>query len=522
MSYDELRRATEELRALRPGVVDALRRMPGFRGVGIGVQQRRGILTGEPAFRIYFDVKRPLSMLSRRERVPASFFGFPTDVHALSRGRAECCNGTRPLLGGLKISARPTDTQGSDGTLGCFITSQGKFLGLTNQHVVGSVVSHPQIFQPQSKSCFGECNEIGASSDDFKAIGDVPFSGDDYWVDCAGIVLSKVDFKSALVTVANEPAGATAVTLPSGVPGSVKVNSKGLVTEIRDGSDTLVDTTKITTTATPVINTLVWKIGAATQLTVGVVTVADGLATFEDRPLNVVNAKHQITVEPVAGFHVTDTQLAFSREGDSGAVYMDLQNRVVGLHHHGSSGGGAALLSHGSQIGAVLSALNATLVADGGTSHQTLAESNALARELWAKTPVEAHDLTALENEVRARVSRSPLGRKALELVEAHAAEVLRLVWHLRAVTVVWHRHHGPAFIVLFARALARAGSTFPEVAGGVSRASLVDAMADALAAHGSPALRSDLEAARPWLRDILAMSRNLEELCERLAEQAA
>jgi hypothetical protein len=106
--------------------------------------------------------------------------------------------------------------------------------------------------------------------------------------------------------------------------------------------------------------------------------------------------------------------------------------------------------------------------------------------------------------------------------MKAHLNEILQLVWRRRPVTVVWHRHHGPAFVALFARALARPGSTFPSEAGGVSRRAALGAMADVLVANGSEPLHDLLEDVRPWLTGILAECRDLDDLCGRLASEAA
>ena len=203
-------------------------------------------------------------------------------------------------------------------------------------------------------------------------------------------------------------------------------------------------------------------------------------------------------------------------------MVLDLQNRVVGLLHHlGENTDWHTLVS---PIAPILSRMGgAEVIADqNGATHETAAPSTALARELWTDAPIEAHNLDNLESELRARLACSSSGRELLALLERHLERIVRLVWTRRAVTVAWHRAHGPAFVALFARALATPGAAFPTEAGGIPRRKMLTAMADILYSNGDAALRADLQRLRSVLFDPLADCRDADDLCARLAERAA
>ena len=368
------------------------------------------------------------------------------------------------------------------------------------------------VYQPTP----GDCNRIGKSNQGTGVEANVQ----GVYVDAAVCDLGKVSYVNKLAKgAAYGDSGGTPVSLPGAVTaGSVLRNSKDQITEIRDGNGKVVDTTLIVDKGEAVLNSLVFKVGGETGLTVGYITSLTAVLHLTDKTGAPFDATGLIEVTAIAGF--TDPQGKIERftiEGDSGSVYMDLSNRIVGLHHHG---GGK--VSNGSPIDSVLSALGGlTIDTESGSDTHSTAASNKLAQAMWADVPLAGEEPGVLEERLRGRLSASPGGRAVLALVDAHVKEVLRLVWHRRAVTVAWHRHHGPAFVALFARAFARR-TELPREAGGVSRAAAMAAMADVLAVHGSSELRDAIRRARPWLFGPLAESKTIDELCGRLAEDAA
>lgn len=525
MNYYQRRTAEDQLQALRGGVEAELCRLPGICRVGLGIVRRGGIPTGELGFIVYTARKRARIDLPSRELIPSQICGFPTDVQAVPLIRAECCSGgVRPVMPGLEIGASPNATNNavSAGTLGCLVELANQTRGLTNDHVVGAATSEDRrMFQPHyDTKCGSPINEIGSSLSENRNRGNATFQGKPYYLDYALIEFKGTDFKS-LLAVPKAPSGTPeTVTLPPGTAGSVTRSSDGRIMEIRDAGGILVDPKKIAKERPAVSGTLVFKVGATTGLTVGYVEKAEGPCNYRDVMGNIVTGDNQITIRPLAGYRDPKTGTEhFTRSGDSGSVYLDLENHVVGLHH-----GGTDTNSFASPIAPVLDAVGgATVVASGEEkTNASAAASTRLAQELWASSPAEAFDLNHLERQLRQRLLESPEGRMVLGLIEAYAGEITKLVWHRRAVTTVWHRHHGPAFVALCARALTTTGTPLPREAGGTPRRKLLEAMADVLLQHGSDSLRSDIADARPWLLHILAGCRDLDELLSQLAERSA
>ncbi|HEU5323998.1 MAG TPA: hypothetical protein VFX28_24565, partial [Methylomirabilota bacterium] len=146
------------------GLYDAARvelsRYPGVVGVGLGLKERRGDLTGEPAFRVYVRAKRPSLGLPRAARLPARYKDVLTDVLVAEGVRRQYANEDRakhdPVTPGITIcNGRRGDKGISVGTLGflAFISGETppKNIGLvTNQHVLaanGGTLDE-EVYQP--------------------------------------------------------------------------------------------------------------------------------------------------------------------------------------------------------------------------------------------------------------------------------------------------------------------------------------------------------------------------------------
>ena len=61
---------------------------PNVVGVGIGLRQRSGELTDEPAIVVSVTEKLPSSTLNAEDRIPAELEGVPVDVQAVGKLRA--------------------------------------------------------------------------------------------------------------------------------------------------------------------------------------------------------------------------------------------------------------------------------------------------------------------------------------------------------------------------------------------------------------------------------------------------
>ena len=134
-SREQAQAVQKEMQAIYPAVREELLRIPGVRKVTIGIKEVNGKSTGEPAFRVHVDTKKPLDELSPDERVPTTIQGFPTDVVIVRRETPEVDNDKyRPLKAGIQINR----DGGGYGTLGFFATlvADDEVVIVSNHHVL--------------------------------------------------------------------------------------------------------------------------------------------------------------------------------------------------------------------------------------------------------------------------------------------------------------------------------------------------------------------------------------------------
>lgn len=170
----------------------------------------------------------------------------------------------------------------------------------------------------------------------------------------------------------------------------------------------------------------------------------------------------------------------FVSPGDSGSAVVDEANNVVGIVWGASNNRGTA-----SKIANVMSAMDINIPGAGGISSE--------GAQLAAAGPATRSPVTGSAT-WEAVVDRFmyddlPLGR----VMERHRAEIWGLIQQRRAVTVVWHRRQGPAFVAAFHRTATVPGYRVPDVIHDVSFSGLLLSMAAALEEHGSPALKRDV-----------------------------
>lgn len=504
----------------RAAAFERLQGLANVRSVGIGLRVRRGKPRDELAFRVYVDVKVPRAELSPSDLIPESVEGIPTDVIQIGRAQKICWNkGTRPLVGGIEVSSSPFDTLiDKRGTLGCMVTTDdGKMAVLSNEHVLQfKTTTDKRIWQPHYDECLGfRCNKIGDTVDGFEDHFD--HEGTSFWVDCAIAVLdSGIEKRFKLRRIINNAVGGPIdVSLPEGVEGLVRINEDGKVVSIRDEQGNLVDTTHIGNTAAALPGTIVWKIGLRSKLTAGIVD--DPLGTVTDDRTGEVN-NNLILIRALAGYESGDIPL-FADEGDSGSLLLDLSNQVVGVvtgkfvNTNDDIDEGEETFIYACNINPVLARMRVSINASPTPPIPTAA---VLVCSEEREEPDEVdfgERLHALERRVRATVS----GPALIALIEYHAAEAHDLVNHRRAVTVVWHRHQGPAFVALFARSLSNPYGTFPSEANLIPLRSMLAAMGSALRQYGSLSLRSDLDMYEPWIIRLLDGCGSVHELLARL-----
>ncbi len=268
------------------------RRAAGFRGLGFGVKEIAGKVTGEPAWRVYVARKDGLRALAPSERVPARILDLPTDVIEYA---GVTPSAARPSAGAdrrhsLSDGSAIANHKGVPGTLGCLarLRSSQEPVLLSNYHILfarNSQRGDPVWHVPAEGS--GEPYPIGRVLGG--KVGRVSDRGEEVFVDAA---LGTID--DALQDEWMESNETPAIEPDTGL-------------------------------ASAVAGSRVRKVGAATGRTCGLVVDV----RYPDRwywQYRSESAPRQILVqsgEPDGG--------VFSRSGDSGAVVRDECGAAVGL-----------------------------------------------------------------------------------------------------------------------------------------------------------------------------------------------
>lgn len=255
-----------------------LSRTLGVIGVGYGLKEVVGLVTDDPAWRVYVRRKKPLNALFRAERLPKAIEGVAVDV--LERPTKWSCSGSliAPVAGRRVANAR-----GVPGTVGCIAMAlDDEPVMLTSHHVLfgaGSVAGDP-VWLVEEAGPTESFRALGRSR--FGRLGTIAFEGADYFVDCAvasleGMTGSTESWRAVLDSSATAGAG-------------VRVS----------------------------------KCGSESGVTEGVVVdvAYPDLAFVEGRARP---APRQILVAPASPGET------FTAEGDSGAVLRDERGSVVGL-----------------------------------------------------------------------------------------------------------------------------------------------------------------------------------------------
>ena len=317
------------IRPVKEQVETDLMKRPGVTGVDIGYKYTGGRKTGELAIRVYVAEKKSVS---EKERIPKTLKGIQTDViertfvlQPLRRPRDEIVlmadTGLYdPIVGGISIGPcrgiwlEPPDVPSAGwytvgGTLGAVVKDRdtGATMFLSNFHVmcvddvwsVGDTMAQPNLLDS------GSCPTDVVGTLQRGQLGGT--------VDCA--VCSHT--------------------------------ARGYSCEIVDIGD-------VAGTATPTVGMAVRKRGRTTELTYGTVDTLDLTVSIDyGDGLGTVTLNHQIGVDVNPAL---STQ--FGDHGDSGAVVVNDDRRVVGLHFAGNSAGTYGVAN---PIQDVLDALNVNL-----------------------------------------------------------------------------------------------------------------------------------------------------------------
>jgi len=332
-SRKEILKRQEKLVALHKEAKKKLTKIPGVIHVGVGIKEINGELTEELSFRVYVKEKKAQKELLPEHTIPKKFLGVKTDVLAKSES-VELVDDAkyRPLKGGVQVrnekysskNTRGGEIEGGVGTLGCLATladGSEAIVGLSNEHVLCSATvpgTNPRTSSSSSSSSGATCigTRIGQPRFilsiccfTYNEIGIILNSQKDSTVDCAIIKLDEDIIE--------------------------EINENGTINHIEGIGE-------ITGVAQAVCFETLRKRGRTTDITSGNV-------------VDVLYEGSQILIEPVGAPEFADF-------GDSGAVVVNSENKVVGLlwaTDRSTKNKGVA-----NHIGPVLNAMNITIAGD--------------------------------------------------------------------------------------------------------------------------------------------------------------
>jgi hypothetical protein len=451
---------------------DVLLKISNVVAVGIGVKESGDVFTDEISYRVFVPAKKQLSELAPEEIIPAFINGIRTDVitpYVITNDSDVCGNERlvlsehRPLQAGIPIS---TDAI-SVGTLGWFgKLGDGTTVLLTNKHVLYGDPSaidkrklktaQPQLGDPCDCCCCvcGSDNVIGES---IIGIKDTE-PGNDTAVDCA---IAKIS-----------PALAATIVL--------KITN-----------DATTEVLKVTGTAAAVVGDKVRKIGARSGFTKGTVVHLGDIAVANPTDADskkILIQRGQVLIIPDATetYQVKEgvCKFAFSNSGDSGAVILNEANKIIALNWGGDRTTNKVGITVASHIKNVLDKLSA----NGFAITLSVSPPGGDSAVVNVRTLQKEGPPGILES-IRDANKQSLL----YFLFEKHRREIIDLINHNRAVTLVWRRNQGPAFVAALARAAREEHYAVPFAINDITRETLLEKLAGILAAQGDEALQQDL-----------------------------
>ena len=233
-----------------------------------------------------------------------------------------------------------------------------------------------------------------------------------------------------------------------------------------------------------------------------------------DIPIDASHTENnQIILQVDPGFE----QDIVSGSGDSGAIVVDEQNRIVGLmHSRGSStAGGSIGEASNTIIACPINAVMDALQIDIPRQTPPSPSSGPLLDDLplqEAAPGITDPELLRFQRLVK----QSPTGLFFHDMGFRHGPEVVQLVHHCRPVTVAWHRSEGPAWAVHLINSTRDAAYRVPVDVKGITQRMLLDRMGEALSKHGSDNLRRDIETHGPTVLALAGIA-SVADLLQRL-----
>lgn len=520
MSTHEERAAEEaDARKMLAGGAEArLLDIPGVYHVSVGAKERGGKLAREMCVRVYVRTKQPLASIAPRDRIPREIGGLQTDVNVVQGARPLSNFGRyRPVKGGIAISNMipvpdlsqlPNRVYGFNvGTFGCTATrrSGGKPVLLSNAHVLMVDINDTEnhlIFQPGDGTPVKDAPPPGPKDKDFIA------RIINYKVDCK--YNEKVDAGIAELDVSSCCRCCCGLEVKDEILG-LTAGDRGVAGP--PTNDHIIGMRR------PAFADAVVKVGARTGWTKGAVADASGpvpnYSTGIDwlPPLNLVD---QILIK-------SDNPakwLFFLDHGDSGSAVIDEDGHIVGLGFGKEIPVTDTSNFFANNIDNVCDALKIDInVTDPSkiAGRRIAAPAFDVDGRFDEEAYAEARE-RVLAHPMAQRVLSQPAGAWLFALGEVHREEVVRLVTTHRPVTVAWHRAGGPALFAKGLEAFREDRDVLPVPAHGGSLEAALAQVGNALAAHGSPALRDAITAHREELLGAVRDSVTVDDVLRKLA----
>lgn len=441
----------EKMEALQEGVFQNLKeRFPGVTSVDIGLRESNGQLMDELVWRIFVREKRSLGDLRSEEILPKEIAGIKTDV--LKQREAVVCDWKyRPLWGGMGVA---------NGTLGCLVTrnSDGLVHLLSNRHVLQGDLN-------------SDIGQFVASCDCKCCVCDTLATLVDFRI---GTSVGTHQVDAAIGRLAGQNGVGTRLHYTNNILGIGPVF----------GSHT-----------TPLVaGDLVRKYGDTSGLTMGRVSgiSVGGIIARQNpgqEPAITFTYNQQIEVTSL------DNTKAMVKSGDSGSVFVNNLNQVIGLVFasddkpetlgiHGYANSVANVISP--VVGVNITFMNSAL--PGHPDTVPLSSITDLYPPIVTANP--GNFLLKIEK----RLNSTPEGQKFLQVVHENRREVLDLINDNREVKVAWNRYQGPSFIGHLMINGNNPSHQIPDQVEGYSLQNLLIKMNDVLDRHGSSKLTRALE----------------------------
>jgi hypothetical protein len=498
-SYQELQQRYDEIKQVLANGADAtLRAIDGVLKTCVALKVLQDFVTDTMCIRVYVREKLPDEDVPPDQQIPKTIDGVDTDVVVVTPFSFTSDTRTvRPLKGGCEISNLIIDIDPDsglpvvgDGTFGCTATliRDRSVQLLSNAHVLmqNKAQHGDAIFQPSIANVPpflpSELPKRRVTDEDR-----IAFITDHKITNRVDAAIARLDVSSCCrccgLDFRNEIAGLSV----EGKPPSNKILG------LRH--------------ALPGLE--VYKVGIATGRTVGKVVTDD---TVDLPPAKWMGQELAFTGQ----IEITsvDENEWFSLHGDSGAVIIDQDGFIVGLLMGANRETPPSHRTIANHISDVCSALGIEINIDRSTHSSAGARVDVPRATFEFQPNAETAELYA---KGKARLLGDPAGAWLWAMGEEHREEIVTLITSHRPVTVAWHRAGGPAVFAAALKTIREGGETLPAPPNGTTLEAGLIRIGEALAAHGSHALREAIAEHREVLLNAVRGSETLDDVLDKL-----